>query len=273
MDAESGGSVKLIYFLRRTDGTGPIKIGCSAHPKGRATQLQSDHRATFEILAEAAGDFILERNLHLKFAALKTEIPQRSDRATPIGGASEWFAAEPELLDFIEKVKRDGRITLPTTDCRERIFATRYQSGETLQQIANDFGITRERVRQVLRQTGVPSAGLRPFVGENISVAARNAERVLDLAKSGKTVMDIVREVGSDPLSIRRVLKYHGVRETRGKMGRPFVPEVAERARAIVADYNAGLKVVEITAKHGVSIPEIYRSLRRFGGQLRRKAA
>ncbi len=44
-------------------------------------------------------------------------------------------------------------ITKPTTanTTRAQIMIFRYRSGETLQEIANSYDITRERVRQVIR--------------------------------------------------------------------------------------------------------------------------
>lgn len=45
---------------------------------------------------------------------------------------------------------------------RNREFARRYLGGETLQAIGDDYGVTRERVRQILRAMGVDSLGRRP---------------------------------------------------------------------------------------------------------------
>lgn len=43
---------------------------------------------------------------------------------------------------------------------REIEMANRYKSGETLQEIANDYGITRERVRQLLKRVGITGSSL-----------------------------------------------------------------------------------------------------------------
>lgn len=40
-------------------------------------------------------------------------------------------------------------------------FARRYLAGETMKAIADDWHLTRQRVQQILRETGVPSLGFR----------------------------------------------------------------------------------------------------------------
>jgi transposase len=152
----------MIYFARRKDGLGPIKIGCSAFPKKRLYQLGIDYQTTFELLACAPGDFLTERNLHLKFAAhLVAMQSSRPGRKSAIPGHKEWFAANEEVLAFVAAVSETGSISLSKDECRERVFAERYLAGETLQEIGDAYGLTRERVRQVLRRIGVKSLGLR----------------------------------------------------------------------------------------------------------------
>jgi transposase-like protein len=257
--------MRQVYFVRRADGIGPIKIGCTVAVKARIRQLESDCQTKFAVLATAPGGYTVERNLHIKFAAINVPGPVRTDRATPLGGSSEWFAPTPELFAFIHGVTRSGEIALSENDCRERIFASRYEGGETLQQIADDYGITRERVRQILRKAGVESQGMRWGVGKRKSVALLNSESVARLARNGATVMDIVREIGSDPISIRRLLEHLGIVETPSKKGRGFHPETFAKASAIAADYVAGVSTTKIAQKHGVPQPHIYRLIRLVG--------
>jgi hypothetical protein len=154
--------MKRVYFARVAGTTGPIKIGCSSGPPARCKQLGFDLAADIEVIAFVPGDYFLERNLHLKFASLRAPGPRRAGRAAPVHGHKEWFHPAPALLELIEAARRDGVIVLRADECRERIIADRYRGGETLQEIAVDFNITRERVRQVLRALGVPSRGTLP---------------------------------------------------------------------------------------------------------------
>lgn len=154
--------MKRVYFLRRIDGIGPIKIGCSDWPAARAKQIGIDLKARFVILAEAPGGNTAERNVHLKFASLRVTPEDLPQRNYSCGCPTEWFEPSPKLLSFIAKVQRTGKLPLSPSDCREKVMARRYRAGETLQQIGDRFGITRERVRQILRAHGVPSLGYRP---------------------------------------------------------------------------------------------------------------
>lgn len=158
--------MKQVYFARVSGTDGPIKIGCSSWPKARCKQLGFDIAADVEVLATAPGDYVLERNLHLKFAAERVEGPTRADRSAPIAGSSEWFAPAPEILAMIAQVALTGKAVLALEDCRERVMAARYKAGETLKQIGDSFGITRERVRQILHSVGVErrSATERAYV-------------------------------------------------------------------------------------------------------------
>lgn len=142
---------RYIYFAKCVDRPSPIKIGCSSGPAARVKQLGFDLAAEVSILAQAPGDFTLERNLHHKFRHLRADCPARQDRPN-VPGRTEWFTPTDELLAFIERVNRTGRISLPQGERLELIFAARRRAGDTLRAIAADFGISHERVRQVLAE-------------------------------------------------------------------------------------------------------------------------
>lgn len=136
-----------VYFARRIDGTGPIKIGCSDYPTWRVVQLSSDIKAKLELVAAAPGNFMDEGRLHRQFSAHRVH--------------GEWFEPAEAVLAAIEYVKSHGKLPPAPDDDRDVVIKRRYLDGETLQSIGNDFGITRERVRQILRKIGVPSLGYR----------------------------------------------------------------------------------------------------------------
>lgn len=79
------------YFVRHGDA---IKIGHSAIPKQRIRDIQTGFPVPLEILAIVPNTIISEPDAHQMFAHLRM--------------SGEWFLAEPDLLAFIEKVKRDA---------------------------------------------------------------------------------------------------------------------------------------------------------------------
>jgi hypothetical protein len=138
---------RFVYFMRRVDGTGPIKIGNTSAPQQRLREINLTCESELQILALAPGGFTAERAVHLKFASERIR--------------GEWFSPSAELAEFIDKVEATGELPLLPEERREMVFAERYLAGDTYQRIANDHGLSRERVRQILRSHGVPSFGRR----------------------------------------------------------------------------------------------------------------
>lgn len=144
---------RLVYFAQRADGTGPIKIGSSSCPRYRVKQIGFDHADKFIVLVEGEGGLAAERQLHRDFAycraVVQRERLRRTGRVSIIPGMREWYHPVPELLQLIDNLK-SGRIALSQVDARDNEIARRWLRGETLQSIGNDYGITRERVRQIV---------------------------------------------------------------------------------------------------------------------------
>jgi hypothetical protein len=170
---------RLVYFARRTDGTGPIKIGCSTGPACRVKQLGFDYGAKFEVLAEASGSLGTERGLHRRFAYCHTAAPVREDRIGPLPGDTEWFEAVPELLELIDGIKA-GTVELPKWDERDEAIVKLYATGETLEVVGKTFGLTRERIRQILFDMGVErrSGAETARIKRRIKFAQWQAQRV-----------------------------------------------------------------------------------------------
>lgn len=76
------------YFFRRGNA---IKIGHSAIPKQRQSQLQVAFPDDLEVLAVVPNSLITEPAAHAKFAHLRLR--------------GEWFKAHPDLLSFITRIK------------------------------------------------------------------------------------------------------------------------------------------------------------------------
>jgi hypothetical protein len=79
----------VVYFVRSGDS---IKIGHATNFKDRLRTLQTGNENPLEVLAAVAG--LNEYEIHQRFAHLRTR--------------GEWFKAEPELLEFIVKLKMEA---------------------------------------------------------------------------------------------------------------------------------------------------------------------
>lgn len=141
---------RQVYFAQRQDAEGLVKIGVSAFLDWRLRDLGWQQKVALGLLASAPGDFPDEGRVHRHFAA---------DRVK-----GEWFNPSAELLAFAAQAAETGEIPPTRENPRDTDFARRYLGGETLKAIGDDHGLSRERVRQILRAAGVPSLGHRTDV-------------------------------------------------------------------------------------------------------------
>jgi DNA invertase Pin-like site-specific DNA recombinase len=240
--------MSLIYFMRRADGVGPIKIGCSKIPASRLQAHQVWSPEKLEIIAAVPGGFADEKRIHRQFDDYRLH--------------GEWFEASPLVLAFMTRAAAAGALPPPPAEDKILRMEDMYRAGRTLQEIGDEFGVTRERVRQLLRKAGVPTLGWRPEVVRKTVTPLLEAKIVL-LGKRGLTVPDIAQQTGLPRQSVRTYLAANDVKVPRAKLQRR--PQTIEKAFSIAADYRAGLKVAEIAVKHGVDAPHIFRLIRIAG--------
>lgn len=82
---------------------------------------------------------------------------------------------------------------------REAEIAKRYQNGETLQSIADAFGLSRQRVHQLVGRVGVSIDGLKTLSGIEIAEARR-------LRSEGMTWVALSRRFGCARDTVKRAL-------------------------------------------------------------------
>lgn len=149
---------------------------------------------------------------------------------------------------------------------RDAIIAERYLAGETLQAIGDDYGITRERVRQILRNTGVPSLGHRKEHCKQAVPLTDTDRRAAKLYADGLPSGKVAELTG---LTQSQVLR--AVRMTGGKaapVGQPRAPDDADVTAEVARLYLSGLGAAEITRRLAPRIkwPErVYGYLKRAG--------
>lgn len=86
-----------VYFMRREDGVGPIKIGSSTAPARRMAYLMSWSPEPLAVVASMPGDVRVERQFHSLLAAHRLHF--------------EWFAPHDDVLAVVADVAA-GRFDL-----------------------------------------------------------------------------------------------------------------------------------------------------------------
>lgn len=112
----------VVYFIRAIDGTGPVKIGYSAHPERRWVEMMRWSPVELEIILEIPGTSRLECNIHSCFADDHSHF--------------EWFHPSDRLLAAIEKMQAGvpGSEAIDLSDIRGNVRfkmaeATRIKNG------------------------------------------------------------------------------------------------------------------------------------------------
>ena len=82
---------RFIYFIRRINGEGPIKIGCSYFPATRLREIASWSPYPLGLIAECEGDDRQERRLHNFLYDSHSH--------------GEWFHPTEEVLSVVAAVK------------------------------------------------------------------------------------------------------------------------------------------------------------------------
>ena len=235
--------MSVVYVMRRADGVGPVKIGCTKYPVQRLAQQQLWSPEPLEIIGTAPGGFKDEGRLHREFAEYRLH--------------GEWFEASCQVLALVAKICATGELPPANVNDKWERICDMYRSGMTLAAIGGEFGITRERVRQILRRAGVPSAGRRPSCRAKVTKA--HVKQMIALAPA-MSVREIAERLGLNRQNVYTHLCKNGVKAKVGK--RQCRPDTIERAFAIAADYKSGMKTREIAGKYGTQQATIYRFLK-----------
>lgn len=142
----------------------------------------------------------------------------------------------------------------PTDEDRQAAEA--YQAGQSMLEVARDFGHSLAWVRRALSRTGTPSRprGIAKKTERDAEIVRR-----FDAGETGKVIAD---DLGISRERVRQVL----VRAGRKRSLAQTAEMLRERRdAAIKADYEASLTYPEIAAKHGVSCKAVSGALRRQG--------
>lgn len=125
----------------------------------------------------------------------------------------------------------------------------------TLEEISKEYGITRERIRQILKREGVTKRSGPHLVDVKLSICPICQRKYIsDTANQGQNVIQRGREQG-----------YLTIRDHCRKYRHPRLIADWKKSQSIVQDYQAGMRPLDIIKKHNLKHTEtIYRFLEQW---------
>jgi DNA-binding CsgD family transcriptional regulator len=157
--------------------------------------------------------------------------------------------------------------SIPFDSQRAEKMAHLYEEeGQTYQEIGDQFGITRERVRQILRTHGVKSHGRRASPSEAEPAALSRKERqIAKLYDKGTRPGEIKEQFDISYAELQTILRKAGVpTKPKGFFNRR--PNYDKIHRGVISDYKAGVDPGVIAERYGLcGRTEIYKFLNREG--------
>lgn len=146
---------------------------------------------------------------------------------------------------------------------RAETFEKLYVGGQTLQQIGNEFGLSRERVRQILRAFKVESLGLRKKAPRPLSTVEME---VVEKYRAGESLASLCASYGGVYSTLKRA-------QVNGQKMKAASARRDAKAAEIAAAYRRGVPNDKIMLDFGLKHrEEIYRYLKRAGELVRRAA-
>lgn len=165
---------------------------------------------------------------------------------------------------------KKGRKGKPKTSQRDAEIIEAHERGYTLEQIGNQFSITRERVRQILVRAGVTDRN--GFEGRQAATEIRDAKIATDYV-GGAKFADLAVMHGLSYSTVKDLMRQHPIsreaymarvpRRIKTSKARQLAPTFAEA-------YRAGATVKEISAAYGISVTSVYNRLKEHGCEMRR---
>jgi hypothetical protein len=133
-------------------------------------------------------------------------------------------------------------------DARADEFRARYLAGETLQQIGDSHGLTRERVRQILRKINVGSLGHRPEHFRPLHELTEAELLAVELYKNGTSPKIIRQQTNLSASQINAACRRMGV-EIKPKGFWLKLPEDAEITARVCGLYCKGFSAPQIVQR------------------------
>ena len=151
---------------------------------------------------------------------------------------------------------------------RDAAIVRDYASGDdTMEDIGKRHGVSRERVRQILKRNGYEERGLRGWAARRLERKEERAKRALSLYDEGLSIKDIAERVGVGASTVGLYLREAG--KGRGRswgMGVPRTPPPSEeQVEEALAMYESGVSGHEVARRTGLGHRRVFRLLRERG--------
>jgi hypothetical protein len=141
---------------------------------------------------------------------------------------------------------------------RHSQIAQVYQSGKTLAATGAIFGISRERVRQILAKVGVPSR-------RTTKLPRAVGDRVARLYQRGATIEAAAVAVGVSAFTARNMLVDRGIERRPGVSGVYRGASTRRRHESMARLYRQGHTFKELATAFDTSTTSVQRALNRLG--------
>lgn len=137
---------------------------------------------------------------------------------------------------------------------------SRYQSGQSLQQIAAVYKVNDEAVRKILNRNNILRRPRDYWLANNPRFPLRfHLEEVINLYRSGLSCHQIAKIYGTSAWNVDRILHRHGI--TIRTKERPL----SNNTEAVIMAYQSGLSLSQVGIKYGVTGSGVRTFLRRRG--------
>lgn len=142
-------------------------------------------------------------------------------------------------------------------------MAEMYKDGQTLDAIGRHYGVTRQRVHQVLKEQGLSKADKGSTYGGRRAAI----EHMRTLYQSGKTMAQIAELMGVSRQNVQQAFKRYGVKRALTEVQKAPRKKVVGNVdiTAVITQYQAGATLASIANTLGCDTSTVYYLLKRYG--------
>jgi transposase-like protein len=147
---------------------------------------------------------------------------------------------------------------------RNELIAQDYLSGMTLSAVAEKYGVTRQRIQQIVARKGIS----RPRITHSPKLRAYDYEAITAYLQDGSpTLSETARHFGCSMSVIRNVVKQAGIPVRR------YLKFNEQAVQDVITRYRAGERLVLIGKTYDVSAQYVNTLLRKAGVTPERRAS